>query len=129
MTATEIFLSELNKIPVEYEDNRCLFIMTYLQDEIAEKEKFDEFQQILDNLDPNDLHHGEEYNSLVCAVALVGWHYGKKLNRKIYCDKALEFYTKHRGKEEAIKIMKGFATGSWQPQFGFENKLFGITKN
>ncbi len=129
MTPTELLLAKLNEIPVEKEESRLDFLMTYLQNEIAEKDKFEDFQQILDNLDPNDLHRGEKHNALVCTVALVGWWYGKKLNRQIYCDKALEFYTKQQDRESAIAIMKGFASGSWQPQFGFENNLFGITKN
>jgi len=126
MTPTEIFLQKLNEIPVELEDDRVSFVMEYLQYELAEQGKFEEFQHILDNVDPNDVK-----GATVLTIKLCSWWYGKFLIRKPYFDKAFKYYETAQGYDQAKRIMGECKEGdSWKPMFGgtWERQIFGISK-
>ncbi len=101
------------------EQSKMLMVMSTLQDYGNEK-KFELFQYILDNINPEDI--GE----LSVTIACVAWWYGEKLNRENYIEKAIAYYTKIETKEKAERLFKGFRNGSWKPNFGFERELFGI---
>jgi len=101
--------------------DKILFVMQHLQN-MAEAKKFEEFQSILDEADP------EKFGDAALTIALVAWWYGGKVDRKKYVLKGIEYYDTLKGKGYGLKIFKGVMDGKWEPQFGFERDLFGISE-
>lgn len=117
------FLEEYQKIPVEKEQTQVCFVMDTLAD-MAEEKRFEEFQAILDDADP------ELFRDAAFTIALVAWWHGDKLDRKEYIKRGIAYFDKLKGKGYGNKVFKGVCDGKWEPLFGgdWERKLFGISE-
>lgn len=113
------------KLDLENSKDRAIFnLMCYLQD-LGEEKNFIELQKIMDECNVNDWDDG---TALVTILMVTHW-YGQHLNRQPFYEKVREFFIVVIGYDEkkTDNMLKGLK-GTWNPTFGFERELFGISE-